>query len=190
MISSTDVMFIPTANFCTASPTTFTYQARDTASALSAVTTVTISSIACVNDVPTSTSTSYSMTGNVVINPGTMLSGGTLTGYVATTNTLIRNLDSTDIDGDTVTFSGIMFPTHGTGTLSATGLLTYIPTPNYIGNDSMTFSVSDGTGISATYTITLVVQDPNPPVAVVVAPPTTGPGGGGGGGNSSYALVS
>lgn len=189
VISGTGVMFTPTANLCTASPTTFTYQARDTASALSAVTVVTISSIVCVNDIPTSSSTSYSMTGNVVINPGTVLSGGTLTGYVATANTLIRNLTSLDNDGDTVTFSGIIFPTHGTGTLSATGLLTYIPTPSYIGNDTMTFIVSDGTGTGLIYTITLIVQDPNPPV-VVATVPTTGPGGGGGGNHAGYSVIS
>lgn len=185
-ISGTGVIFTPTANFCTASPTTFTYQARDTASALSAVTTVTISSIACVNDAPTSSNTSYSMTGNVVVNSGTILSGGTLTGYVATANTLVRTLASTDIDGDTVTFSGITFPTHGTGTLSATGLLTYIPTPSYIGNDSITFRVTDGTGTSAIYTVTLIVQNPNPPVVVA---PSSGPGGGGGGSNIGTAVV-
>lgn len=185
IISGTGVIFTPTANFCTTNPITFTYQARDTTLALSAVTTVTISDISCVNDTPTSTNVSYSMTGNVVINPGTVLSGGSLTGYIATNNALIRNLISVDIDGDTVTFSGVTFPTHGTGTLSATGLLTYIPTPAYIGNDSMTFRVTDGMGISAVYTITLMVQDPNPPV---VTTPTSGPGGGGGG-NSSYGLI-
>jgi VCBS repeat-containing protein len=188
-ISGTGVIFTPTANFCTANPTTFTYQARDTGLALSAVTTVTISAISCVNDTPTSSNTSYSMTGNVVVNSGTILSGGTLTGYVATANTLVRTLTSTDIDGDTVTFSGITFPTHGTGTLSATGLLTYIPTPSYIGNDSMTFHVADGTGTSIVYTITLVVQDPNPPV-VVITTPTTGPGGGGGGNHAGYSVIS
>lgn len=180
-VVGTGVVFTPTANACSANPVTFTYQARDTALALSAVTTVTISTINCVNDTPTSASASYSMTGNVVINAGTMLSGGSLTGYVATSNTLIRSLASGDIEGDTVTFSGIAFPTHGTGTLSATGLFTYIPTPAYTGNDSMTFNVTDGTGTSTVYTITLVVQDPNPPV---VTPPTSGPGGGGGGSQS------
>ena len=67
-ISGTDVLFVPTPNFCTPNPITFTYQARDTASALSAVTTVTISSITCVNDVPTSLNGSFTMTGNIVIN--------------------------------------------------------------------------------------------------------------------------
>lgn len=181
-ISGTSVLFTPTANFCTASPTTFTYQARDTASALSAITTVTISSIACVNDTPTGSNVSYTMTGNVVINPGTMLSGGTLTGYLATENTLIRNLVSTDADGDSITFNSVTLPTHGTGTLSATGVMTYIPTPGYIGTDTLVYTVTDGTATSANITVTLIIQDPNPPVIIQ---PVSGPGGGGGGGSSA-----
>ena len=67
-VSGTGVIFTPTANFCTSDPTTFTYQARDTANALSAVTTVTIDSIACINDAPTSNNMTYTLTGNTVIN--------------------------------------------------------------------------------------------------------------------------
>lgn len=126
------------------------------------------------------------MTGNVVINPG-VLSGTTLIGYLATTNSITQVLSATDIENDTITFSASTLPTHGTGTLSSTGLLTYIPTPGYIGNDSLTYTVSDGTGMSSTYTITLVVQDPNPPVYTA---PTSGPGGGGGGGSSMTNVYS
>jgi hypothetical protein len=67
-VSGTGVMFTPTANFCASSPHTFTYQARDTAGALSAVTTATISSISCTNDTPTSNNMTYTLTGNTVIN--------------------------------------------------------------------------------------------------------------------------
>ena len=55
-------------------------------------------------------------------------------------------------------------------------MFTYTPTPNYIGNDALVFTVSDGSGTSNPYTITLVVQDPNPPVVVVQR---TGASGGG-----------
>jgi hypothetical protein len=162
----------------------FTYQARDTANALSSVTTVTVNTITCVNDTPTSSNVSYATLGNVVINSGTLLTGGTLTGYVTTTNTLIRNLTSLDFDGDVVTFSGVTMPIHGTGTLSATGLLSYMPTPGYIGTDSMTFTVTDGTLTSILYTVTLTVQDPAPaPVTI------DGPGGGGGGASQSFPTV-
>ena len=34
-ISGTDVLFVPTPNFCTSNPITFTYQAQDTSNALS-----------------------------------------------------------------------------------------------------------------------------------------------------------
>ena len=171
------IQFVPTTNYCTASPISFTYQARDTSSALSSATTVTLSSITCMNDAPTGTNTSYSMTGNVVINAGTMLSRGTLTGYLATENTLTRSLTAVDVDGDTVTFSGVTLTTHGTGTLSSTGLLTYIPTPGYIGTDTLAYVITDGTLTSSVVTVTITVQDPNPPVVVA---PSVGAGGGGG----------
>lgn len=78
-ISGTGVIFTPTPNYCTPSPITFSYIARDPSNALSASTNVTINSIACINDTPTSIATTFSMTGNIVINPGTTLSGGMLT---------------------------------------------------------------------------------------------------------------
>lgn len=53
-LMGTGVQFTPTPNFCSASPITFTYQARDTANALSNIATVTVTSVSCVNDTPTS----------------------------------------------------------------------------------------------------------------------------------------
>jgi hypothetical protein len=97
-VVGTGVVFTPTANVCSASPTTFTYRARDTALALSAVTTVTISAVNCVNDAPVSLASSASVTGNMVISSGTTLSGGSLTGYLETNNSLTRSLLATDVD--------------------------------------------------------------------------------------------
>lgn len=74
-ISGSNILFVPTPNYCTPNPISFTYRARDIAGALSPITTVTIDSIVCINDTPISMPSNRTMTGNVVINPGTMLSG-------------------------------------------------------------------------------------------------------------------
>ena len=119
-ISGTGILFTPFADYCTTLPVASTYRARDTANAVSGSGGINITNITCVNDAPRSASISYSMTGNVVISSGTILSGGTLTGYIATSNTLIRTLGATDPEGDTISFSASVLPTHGTGVLSST----------------------------------------------------------------------
>lgn len=49
-----------------------------------------------------------------------MLTGGILTGYLATTNSIIQNLSYVDLDGDPIVFSGMSLPLHGTGGITAT----------------------------------------------------------------------
>ena len=68
------------------------------------------------------------------------------------------NLDvlanDSDADGDTLSFSATTNGTYGTvSTLGST--LTYTPGTNYQGNDSFTYSISDGAGGTATATVTL-----------------------------------
>lgn len=73
-------------------------------------------------------------------------------------------LTASDPDGDTLTFSLVRPPAHGTisGTLPD---LTYTPTQDYNGPDSLTFQVSDGS-LFNTGTINITVTPVNhPPVA-------------------------
>ena len=53
-------------------------------------------------------------------------------------------LTATDADGDTLSFSIVASPAHGTLTGTAPNV-TYTPTPNYFGPDSFTFKANDGT---------------------------------------------
>lgn len=74
-------------------------------------------------------------------------------------------LSGSDIDGDTLTYSVVSQPAHGT--LSGTApSLTYTPADNYHGSDSFTFKVNDGSVDSniATVAITATVVN-DPPVA-------------------------
>jgi Bacterial Ig domain len=186
-VVGTGVVYTPTANACGATPITFTYQARDTLFALSAVTTVTISALTCVNDAPLSFPSSASVTGNIVISSGTTLSGGSLSGYLATNNSLTSVLTATDIDTSLLDFILVTPPLHGTVTLSSTGVFVYTPALGHVGSDIFMYRVSDGITTTAPVAVSLTVIDLRPPI--VPTTPVSGPGGGGGS-TQSFPTVS
>jgi hypothetical protein len=66
-------------------------------------------------------------------------------------------LTGSDVDGDGLTFTVATPPQHGnlSGTAPA---LTYTPDTGYFGNDSFTFTVSDGQATSAPGTVSITVQ--------------------------------
>ena len=69
-------------------------------------------------------------------------------------------LTGTDIDGDALTFSVTVPPSHGT--LSGSGAnLTYLPATNYNGADSFSFKANDGTVDSTTATVAITVLPGN-----------------------------
>jgi len=69
-------------------------------------------------------------------------------------------LTGSDVDGDTLTYSVVDGPAHGT--LSGTGdTRTYTPNLNYNGGDTFTFTVNDGTVNSAPATVTITVTPVN-----------------------------
>ncbi|MDP6595777.1 MAG: Ig-like domain-containing protein, partial [Candidatus Poribacteria bacterium] len=68
-------------------------------------------------------------------------------------------LSATDADNDTLTYTVVTNPSHGT--LSGTApALTYTPNAGYSGNDSFTFRVNDGTVDSEPATISIIVAAP------------------------------
>jgi hypothetical protein len=74
-------------------------------------------------------------------------------------------LTGSDLDDDALTFQVTTGPSHGS--LSGTApTLTYTPTAGYIGPDSFSFVVNDGTASSTPATVSIDVQQGNrPPVA-------------------------
>jgi len=75
-------------------------------------------------------------------------------------------LTATDFDGNPQTWTIVTTLTHGTLTGIAP-TLTYTPDPNYIGSDSFTFKVNDGTVDSNIATVTITVTPVNDaPIAV------------------------
>ncbi|HND51288.1 MAG TPA: Ig-like domain-containing protein, partial [Pirellulaceae bacterium] len=77
---------------------------------------------------------------------------------VAVTITLLAN--DSDIDGDALTPVVVSPPSHGSVTISGNGTATYTPSAGYVGGDSLTYRVTDGSLLSNTVTVSLTVNDP------------------------------
>jgi len=77
-------------------------------------------------------------------------------------------LSASDADGNTLTYSIVSGPSHGTLSGSAPNL-TYTPAANYNGPDSFTFKANDGTTDSNIATVSIAVTPVNdtPAIAVV-----------------------
>jgi len=94
-------------------------------------------------------------------------------------------LSATDADGDSLTYSIVDVPSHGTVTLSG-NTATYTPDANYNGADSFTFNANDGTDDSNTATVSITVSavndapvaDPNGPYTGTEGIPVTFNGSG------------
>lgn len=68
---------------------------------------------------------------------------------------------ATDANGDIITYAKASNPSHGSVAVNASGTYFYIPSANYNGADSFTFTVSDGKGGSNTYTQSLTITAVN-----------------------------
>ncbi|WP_172300496.1 Ig-like domain-containing protein [Pseudoruegeria sp. HB172150] len=66
--------------------------------------------------------------------------------------------NDSDANGDTLTLISVTDPSHGTLTLNIDGTYTYSPTSGYVGPDSFTYTVSDGTS-EGTATVNIAVGD-------------------------------
>ncbi|MCG3159248.1 MAG: hypothetical protein JMDDDDMK_00234 [Acidobacteria bacterium] len=78
------------------------------------------------------------------------------------TAVIISALDNdTDVDGDTLTVTGITQPANGSATLNANGTVTYTPSANFNSSDSFGYVVSDGNGGSSSATVTVTVAAVN-----------------------------
>ncbi|MDQ1257228.1 MAG: hypothetical protein QG656_1831, partial [Candidatus Hydrogenedentes bacterium] len=65
---------------------------------------------------------------------------------------------------DTFVYAVTTAPLHGSLVLTATGILNYTPNPGYLGADSVTVSVTDQGGLSASVTIDIAVTEMPPMV--------------------------
>lgn len=72
-----------------------------------------------------------------------------------------------DPDGDALTLIGVTQPGNGVASLNQDNTVTYAPAPAFAGDDSFSYTVTDGRGGFATATVTVAVIHRNrPPVAI------------------------
>ena len=64
--------------------------------------------------------------------------------------------NDSDVNGDPLTVTGVSLPSHGTVN-NVGGTITYTPAANFLGTDTFTYTVSDGTA-SVTGTVTVTVN--------------------------------
>lgn len=90
-------------------------------------------------------------------------SAGLASNTALTPSSLPITLSATDADGESLTYSIVSGPAHGSlTTLGAGDTTTYTPAANYVGPDSFTFKASDGATDSNTATVTLLVTNRAP----------------------------
>lgn len=77
---------------------------------------------------------------------------------------------ATDADGDTLTYSITVQPTHGSVTLTGSSY-TYTPASNYNGSDSFTFRAADTRGGTGTAVVSITVSAVNDAPAVAAGSP-------------------
>lgn len=82
-------------------------------------------------------------------------------------------LSGSDAEGNALTYSVVSSPAHGTLSGSAPNL-SYLPDPDYVGNDQFTFRTGDGAVFSTVSTVSITVN-PVSAVAGNFAPAFTGP---------------
>jgi outer membrane protein OmpA-like peptidoglycan-associated protein len=74
-------------------------------------------------------------------------------------------VNDSDPDGDTLALTAVGSPAHGTAVIAADGVA-YTPTAGFLGEDSFTYTISDGRGGEASATVHVSVAAPNqPPIA-------------------------
>ncbi|MFN0019865.1 MAG: Ig-like domain-containing protein [Pirellulaceae bacterium] len=67
-------------------------------------------------------------------------------------------VNDSDVDGDSLTAALVTGPAHGTLTLNADGSFNYSPEANFNGEDTFTYTASDGTHSSNKATVTITVN--------------------------------
>ncbi|WP_445168019.1 Ig-like domain-containing protein [Mycolicibacterium sp. Dal123E01] len=140
VLNGAGVTYTPNLNY--AGVDSFTYTVSDGHSG-TATGTVSVT-VTPVNDAPVAGSDSVTTAEGTPVS----VSAGTLLG------------NDSDVDGDTLTVTGITQPTHGSAVLNGAGV-TYTPAADFNGVDSLTYTVSDGHGGTATGTVSVTVTPVN-----------------------------
>ena len=74
--------------------------------------------------------------------------------------------NDTDVDGDALSITNVTPASNG-ATAVAGDTITYTPNPNYFGEDTFTYTISDGNGATASASVTVVIESVNDAPAAV-----------------------
>ncbi len=124
----------------------FTYTVQDDFGVTSNAATVTVTIAPPPNQPPTAANDGYSIAEDNVLT-------------VAAANGVLAN--DSDPDGDPLAAALVTNPTNGSLTLNEDGSFTYTPDPDFFGQDSFTYTASDGQEPSDPATVTLTVDPVN-----------------------------
>ncbi|MDX2367533.1 MAG: PKD domain-containing protein, partial [Colwellia sp.] len=86
-------------------------------------------------------------------------------------------INDTDSDGDSLLIDSLSVPVHGDVIINDNKVV-YTPDPTYVGNDSFSYTVSDGFGGYSTsiVALTVIADTNNPPTALISTNTTSGSG--------------
>jgi hypothetical protein len=142
-LSGNTVTYTPALNYN--GPASFKFTAKDgVASSTQATISLTVTSV---NDAPVTVGSSEST-------------------HMNTAKTVTLGATDVDVPADTLTRSIVSGPSNGTlGTVGST--VVYTPTTDYVGTDSFTFKVNDGTADSNVSTISIEVNDDAPVLGAI-----------------------
>ena len=95
------------------------------------------------------------------INDAPTTSDGTVSVTSETETTLDLSSVASDVDGDNLTYTIVSNPSNGTLSGASGSNINYTSDTGYVGSDTFTFKVNDGTADSNTSTVTITVNAPN-----------------------------
>lgn len=122
----------------------------------SGIATITIT----VSDGSLSATTSFVLTVTAV-NDVPVANGQSVTTMEGVTKEI--TLSGSDVDGDALNYFIVVPPVHGTLDAITDGIVHYTPNINYMGTDSFTFRVNDGTEFSTPATVSITITEYNDP---------------------------
>lgn len=142
-LSGNTVTYTPALNYN--GPASFKFTAKDgIASSTQATISLTVTSV---NDTPVTV-------------------GDSVATHMNTAKTITLGATDVDVPAQTLTRSVVSGPSNGTlGTVGST--VVYTPTENYVGSDSFTFKVNDGSADSNVSTINIAVNDDAPVLGAI-----------------------
>jgi LPXTG-motif cell wall-anchored protein len=96
----------------------------------------------------------------IVDTPPVAINDSVTTDEDTSVNINILNNDK-DVNNDALTVTAVTNPSHGNVAINPDGTVKYTPVANYNGNDSFTYTISDGHGGTATATVNIIINPVN-----------------------------